>query len=294
MSSNLPLYGAIEAGGTKFVLGTGTSPTNLTARHTIATRTPAETLSEAAAWFHNQGRLSAIGIATFGPAVVDPKDGRWGRITNTPKPGWADCDLAGFFGREFGVPIGFDTDVNGAALAESRFGAGEDANSLAYVTVGTGIGGGLVIDGKAVHGAAHPEMGHIFPRRHESDAAFEGVCPTHGDCLEGLASGPAILRRWGKSLSELPDDHEAHAVIAHYLAHLCHTIFAMSSAEVIVLGGGVMNAPGLLDRVRAKERELDRGYLPAAAIHRVVKPSLGDDAGIIGALCLAMEADKGR
>lgn len=247
-------------------------------------------MKEAAGWFHAQGPLSAIGIATFGPAIVDPACQGWGSIGKTPKPGWSDCDLAGFFGREFGVPIGFDTDVNGAALAESRFGAGQHAASLAYVTVGTGIGGGLVADGRPMHGAAHPEMGHIFPRRHSADQEFEGVCPVHGDCLEGLASGPAILRRWGKSLSELPADHEAHEVIATYLAQLCHAIFAMTAAEVIVMGGGVMHAPGLIGRVGEKAAGYNKGYLPASSRHRIVTPQLGDASGICGALILAAQA----
>lgn len=294
MTSDEPLYGAIEAGGTKFVLATGASPTCLVARHTIATQSPSDTLAAAAAWLRKQGRLSAIGIATFGPAVVHRTNKRWGQITNTPKPGWADCDLAGFFDREFGVPIGFDTDVNGAALAESRFGAGKEANSIAYVTVGTGIGGGLVIDGKPIHGAAHPEMGHIFPPRHHGDTTFAGACPAHGDCLEGLASGPAIFKRWGKSLSELPEDHEAHAIVAHYLAHLCHSIFAMASVEVVVLGGGVMKAPGLIERVQALAFELDHSYLPATSSHRIVGPALGDNAGIVGAIVLAVEAVNER
>ena len=280
------MLGGIEAGGTKFVLAVGPAPDAITARHVIATRAPAETLAEALAWFAQQPPIRAMGIASFGPAQLDPASPQWGRITNTPKPGWANCDLAGYFAAALGVPIGFDTDVNGAALAEYSLGAGQGARSLAYVTAGTGIGGGLICDGHLVHGAAHPELGHIFPRRPAGDAAFAGICPHHGDCLEGLASGPAIVARWGASLSQLAGDHPAHAIIADYLGQLCHTIFATTASEVVVLGGGVMNTPGLIERVRARCVELGAGYLPGSALQRIVAPGLGQDSGITGALLL--------
>ena len=228
-SAGKPLLGGIEAGGTKFVFAVGHTPIEIVARHEIPTRDPETTLAQASEWFEGQGSISAIGIASFGPVDLDRSSPRWGHITNTPKPGWENCDLAGYFAERFGVPIGFDTDVNGAALAEYQNGAGTGASSLAYITVGTGIGGGLVLDGKAVHGAAHPEMGHIFPRRHVDDREFEGICPHHGDCLEGLASGPAIKARWGASLSELPADHIAHEIIADYLAQLAHSLIAMTA-----------------------------------------------------------------
>ena len=284
-----PLLAAIEAGGTKFVLAVGSAPDRITARHVIPTRAPEETLAEAAAWFAGQGPLAALGIASFGPVTIDRTSPRWGRIGRTPKPGWADCDVAGYFARQLGVPIGLDTDVNGAALAEALLGAGQGLSSLAYVTVGTGIGGGLVIDGRPVHGAAHPEMGHMFPRRPAGDSGFAGICPSHGDCLEGLACGPAIIARWGASLSDLPADHEAHELVADYLAQLCYTLFAMTACELVVLGGGVSKASGLIDRVARMVRALDGGYLPGTGRHRVVPPALGDNAGITGALLLARE-----
>ncbi|WP_240704936.1 ROK family protein [Croceicoccus sediminis] len=290
MTEERPLLGGIEAGGTKFVLAVGHSPDEIVARHEIPTRSPDETLAEAAEWFRRHLPLKALGIATFGPAIVDRADAAWGHIGTTPKPGWSGCDLAGYFADEFGVPVGFDTDVNGAALAESRLGAGRGVSSLAYVTVGTGIGGGLVINGKAVHGSAHPEMGHILPRRHPSDTGFEGICPAHGDCLEGLASGPAIMARWGKTLSDFPADDEAFEVIAHYLAQLCHAIFAMTAAEIIVLGGGVTKSRGLLAKVREISAALDKGYLPGSGKHRIACPGLAEDSGICGALMLAGDA----
>lgn len=288
-SEDKPLLGGIEAGGTKFVLAVGHSPTEIIEQHEISTRDPATTLSQAGDWFEGQGSFSALGIASFGPVDLDRSSPRWGYITNTPKPGWANCNLAGYFAERFGVPIGFDTDVNGAALAEYKHGAGKAASSLAYITVGTGIGGGLVLDGKAVHGAAHAEMGHIFPRRHADDREFEGICPHHGDCLEGLASGPAIKARWGASLSELPSDHLAHEIIASYLAQLAHSLIALTAVEIIVFGGGVMKTDGLTQRVAGRASKLGAEYFPGGPKHKIVSPSLGQNAGLAGALLLAAD-----
>jgi len=283
------MLGAIEAGGTKFVLAVGPSPDRITARHTIPTRDPETTLAEAADWLAGQGGITALGIGSFGPVELDRTSPRWGFITTTPKPGWADCDIAGYFARALGVPVGFDTDVNAAALAEHAA-SGSTGGSLAYLTVGTGIGGGLVLDGQPVHGIAHPEVGHIYPRRHADDRDFPGTCPSHGDCLEGLASGPAIMARWGTSLSHLPSDHPGHAIIADYIAQACHMLFASVAVEEVVVGGGVANTPGLVERVAQRARELDAGYLPGTARHRVIRPRLGSDAGITGAMMLAQRA----
>ena len=283
------MLGAIEAGGTKFVLAVGEIPDALTARHVIPTRAPADTLAEAAAWFAAQGGVEALGIGSFGPVELDRASDRWGFITNTPKPGWADCDIAGFFAKGLGVPVGFDTDVNAAALAEHRAARG-GAGSLAYLTIGTGIGGGVVLGGEAVHGIAHPEIGHIYPRRHPLDTDFVGICPAHGDCLEGLASGPAIIARWGLSLSDLPADHPGHAIIADYIAQACHTLFASLAVEDVVIGGGVAQTPGLIDKVAARARALDNGYLPGGPRHRILAPRLGTESGITGALMLAAAA----
>ncbi len=283
------MLGGIEAGGTKFVLAVGPSPQAITARCTIPTRDPAATLAEAAVWFASQGQVTALGIGSFGPVDLDPASVTWGRITNTPKPGWADCDVAGYFIDRLGVPVGFDTDVNAAALAEYAA-AGRAGGSLAYLTIGTGIGGGLVLSGQPVHGIAHPEVGHIYPRRSPEDCDFPGICPHHGDCLEGLASGPAIIARWGVPLSELPADHPGHAIIADYIAQTCHTLFASVAVGEIVIGGGVANTPGLIERVAERARELDAGYLPGGTRHHIIRPRLGGDAGITGALMLAEAA----
>lgn len=279
------MFGAIEAGGTKFVLAVGPDARTITARHTLPTSTPTATLAAATAWFADQGTISALGIGTFGPAGLDRSAPDWGHITNTPKPGWQDCDIAGFFARELGAPVAFDTDVNAAAIAEAA--ARPDCSALAYITIGTGIGGGLVLAGQPVHGAGHPEMGHTFPRRHPADNDFVGICPHHGDCLEGLASGPAIAGRWGASLSELAADHIAHEIIADYIAQLCHSLFAMAAVEVIVLGGGVAKTPGLIARVAARTAQLGAGYLPGHARQRIEAPLHGENAGIIGAMMLA-------
>ncbi|MCL9983223.1 MAG: ROK family protein [Erythrobacter sp.] len=288
------MLGAIEAGGTKFVLAVGPAPGTITARHVIPTRDPDITLAEAADWFLDQGQISALGIASFGPVELDPAAPCWGHITNTPKPGWADCDIAGFFAKVLGVAVGFDTDVNAAALAEYAAAEGEGCRSLAYLTIGTGIGGGLVLDGAPVHGIAHPEMGHIYPRRHPADQNFAGVCPHHGDCLEGLASGPAIIARWGASLSELGPGHEAHAIIADYVAQACHMLFASVAAERVVIGGGVAKTEGLVERIAARTAELSAGYLPGGPRHKVLAPQLGENAGITGAMMLAEAAIRTR
>jgi fructokinase len=285
------MLGGIEAGGTKFVLAIGPSPDRILARHVIPTRAPETTLAEAAEWFAGKGGVQALGIGSFGPVELDRTSPKWGFITNTPKPHWADCDLAGYLGQALGVPVGFDTDVNAAALAEYAA-AGREGGSLAYLTIGTGIGGGLVLDGHPVHGIAHPELGHIYPRRHPDDGDFPGICPHHGDCLEGLACGPAILARWGKSLSELPADHPGHAIIADYIAQACHTLFASVAAQEVVIGGGVAQTPGLVERVAERARGLDAGYLPGGARHRIIAPRCGGDSGIIGAMMLAEAAAR--
>lgn len=292
-----PLFGCIEAGGTKFVLGVARAHDKVLRTQRIPTTTPQEVLDAALAFFGaaegDLGAFTAFGIASFGPVDLDRRSPDWGRITDTPKPGWSGTDLAGAFGRTFDCPVGFDTDVNGAALAEHLWGAGVGADVATYVTVGTGIGGGALVEERPLHGARHPEMGHIRPRRHPRDRDFAGTCPFHGDCLEGLASGPAIQARWGCSLSDLPPDHEAHEIVASYLAQLVVTQQALLSPRRIVLGGGVMATPGLVDRVRAEAARLGAGYFGThdyAAL--VVPPGLGERAGLLGALALAQRAAR--
>jgi fructokinase len=289
------LFGCIEAGGTKFMLGIARDPDTMLRTTRVRTADPARTLGAALEFFAEGqaefGRYDAIGIAAFGPVDLDMASPTWGRIAGTPKPGWSGVDLAGPFGRALDCPVGLDTDVNGAVLAESLWGAAIGAHTATYVTVGTGIGGGVLIDGRTVHGARHPEMGHMLPRRHAEDQDFAGICPFHRDCLEGLASGPAIAARWGASLSELGVDHPAHAIVAYYLAQLVVAQQAILSPERIVMGGGVLAAAGLIDRVRTQAAYLAGDYFGTGDYAGlVVPPGLGERAGLLGALALAQGA----
>jgi fructokinase len=291
MSSRL--FGCIEAGGTKFVVGVVAAPDDIREIARFDTAAADKTIDSVIAWLKSaqsrHGALAAIGIASFGPLELDRSAVDWGYITATTKPGWSNTDFGARVGRELGVPVGFDTDVNGAALAESRWGAGCGQPASVYVTIGTGIGGGVIIENKPLHGLSHPEMGHIRPRRHPEDLAFHGICPFHGDCLEGLASGPAIKARWGVSLSELPLEHSAHEIIAWYLAQLVVTLQSVMEPGRIILGGGVTGTPGLIERVREKAAELGMGYFRGKASEIIVLPGLGDKAGLLGALALAQD-----
>jgi fructokinase len=291
------LFGGIEAGGTKFVCAIGSDPDHLDEEVTIATTTPRETLAATVAFFRAHAQalpLTAVGIAAFGPLDPDRRSPRFGHITTTPKPGWANTDLAGVIGRALGVPVGFDTDVNGAALAEHRWGAAQGLDTFIYVTVGTGIGGGGIVNGMLMHGLPHPEMGHIAIPHDSADDPFAGVCPYHGDCLEGLASGPAIARRWGRKAEELPPAHPAWPLEAHYLSLGIATYICTLAPQRVILGGGVMKQAHLFPLIRARVRALLNGYLPlldndAALARLIVPPALGDRAGVLGALALAQQ-----
>ncbi len=283
-------YGLIEAGGTKFVLGVANEARQIPARHRIETTTPEETLSQMTEWLTAHAPFDAIGVATFGPVELDPSSSNWGHILSTPKAGWSGADLAGALRARFSCPIAIDTDVNAAALAESLWGAGCGDGTTLYFTIGTGIGGGAVIDGRTLRGLGHPEMGHIRLARHPEDAGFAGTCPFHGDCLEGLASGPAIIARWGCSLSDLPPDHPAHGIIAHYLAQAVVTMQAIFEPSRIIFGGGVMATPRLLHRVIERAEVSGGGYFRSQARDIVVAPGLGDDAGLLGALAVSLTA----
>ncbi|MET0366161.1 MAG: ROK family protein [Sphingobium sp.] len=293
----MAIHGCIEAGGTKFRVGIATDAGEILASERIATMRPDETLGAVIDWLTHaaldHGPLAGVGIASFGPAGVHKGRGDWGFITSTPKPGWRDTDMAGPLGRAFAVAVGFDTDVDAAAMAEHRWGAAQGERVAVYVTLGTGIGGGVVIDGRPLHGRTHPEMGHIAVRRDPADAGFAGICPFHGDCLEGLASGPAIIARWGMSLSDLPPDHPAHRIVAGYVAQLCVALEAMLSPGCVVIGGGVAQTPALLDRIRQEAGRAAAGYFPGFDPMRIMPPGLGEDSGLLGALALSMEAVGG-
>jgi fructokinase len=297
MSEASGLFGCVEAGGTKFVVGIISSSDAIIETARFDTISPAETIGATINWLKQaalrHGPIDAIGIASFGPVELDRNAANWGYITQTTKPGWSNSDFAARIARELGLPVGFDTDVNGAALAESRWGAAIGQRVSVYVTIGTGIGGGAIVDGKPLFGLSHPEMGHIRPIRHPDDLDFAGCCPFHGDCLEGLASGPAIKARWGASLSELGTDHPGHDIIAGYLAQMVLTLQSFMEPGRIILGGGVMATSGLLDRVRAQAKLRGAGYFRGDPEQIVVAPGLGDNAGLLGGLALAMDAQQG-
>lgn len=285
-------YGLIEGGGTKFVLGLADETGTVLRRERLETTTPDETLGRAVAWFRAAGlALRAIGIACFGPLELDPTSPEFGHVAKTVKPHWSGADIVGPFRTAFGCPVGIETDVNGAALAESRWGAGAGIRSLLYVTVGTGVGGGFVADGALLRGQSHPEMGHVRIPRHPDDAACAGTCPFHGDCLEGLIAGPAIAARWGASLSDLGAGHPAHAIVAWYLGQAIATWQAVLQPGRIVLGGGVMGTPGLLERVRQAAHTAGNGYFADDPCTIVVSPGLGTDSGLLGALAVAQAAE---
>jgi len=275
--------GGIEAGGTKFICAIGSGPDDLETCE-IPTTGPEETIQRAVAFFKTRGPVGAIGIASFGPIDPNPKSKTFGYITSTPKLAWRNFDFVGAMRAALGVDIAFDTDVNAAALGEFRWGAAQGLTDFLYLTVGTGIGGGGMSNGRLIHGRVHPEMGHIrIPHDVERDP-FAGCCPYHGDCLEGLASAPAIESRWGEAAGRLPVGHAAWDLEAHYLAlGLCNCIYTLSPQRVI-LGGGVMRREELFPLIRVKLAALLGDYLDSPEI---VPPQLGARAGVLGAIALA-------
>ncbi|WP_420645182.1 ROK family protein [Candidatus Leptofilum sp.] len=297
----MTLYGGIEAGGTKFVCAVGSGPGDIQAEARFPTTQPAETIQRAIDFFQTQiaerGTLAAIGIASFGPLDPHPNSPTFGHITTTPKPGWANADLVGPIRQAFNVPIGFDTDVNGAALSEGKWGAAQGLDTFLYFTIGTGIGGGAMVNGRLLHGLLHPEMGHItLPHDWEQDP-FPGKCPYHGDCFEGMAAGPAIEARWQTKGQDLPPDHFAWELEAHYIALAMRSFICTLSPQRIILGGGVMEQPQLFPQVRHKTLSALNGYVQSPAIldnidTYIVPPGLGNQAGVLGAFALGMQAHK--
>jgi fructokinase len=289
----MALYGAVEAGGTKFVCAVGSGPYELLAEQRIPTTTPGETLSQCIDFFRAQPPLEALGVGSFGPLDLRRPSPTYGHITRTPKVGWSDVDIVGPLARALSVPIGFDTDVNAAVLGEVRWGAARGLSDVVYVTIGTGIGGGALCNGRLSHGLVHPEMGHLLLPREPDDLAFEGSCPFHGGrCWEGLASGPAMRQRWGTAAEKLAPDHPAWSLEARYVAAALTTLVVVLSPQRIVVGGGVGLAEGLLPAVRRQLQLSLGGYVQAEAVlsaidQYVVPPALGAAAGIAGALALA-------
>ena len=290
------MFGAIEAGGTKFVCAVGRDPANLAITQ-LPTTSPEITTAQAIEFLreHAGGKLQAVGIGSFGPVDLTPSSPTFGHITSTPKLGWQNFNLVGAVRAAFDVPVGFDTDVNAAALGEARWGAAQSISDFVYLTVGTGIGGGAIVNRQLLHGMVHPEMGHTrIPHDRQRDP-YPGCCPFHGDCLEGLASGPAMQERWGKPVPELPVDHPAWAIEAHYLALGLANLVCTLSPKRMVLGGGVMQQHWILPIIRSELVRVLNGYVQSRELTErldqyVVPAKLGNRAGIAGALALAQQA----
>jgi len=293
----MPSYlGGIEAGGTKFVCAVSDRDTGeIIIEERFPTTDPTNTLARAVAFFKDaasQGKpIDALGIGTFGPAGVNPALSNYGKILATPKEGWEGADFIGAFQDAFPeLAIAFDTDVNAAAIGEGSEGAAKGLSSYVYITVGTGIGGGVVINNQVIQGYLHPEIGHISIRREEGDD-YAGACPFHQDCVEGLASGTAINQRWGMAAQDMPEDHPAWQLEAKYLAALCQTLTATLSPERIILGGGVMLQKHLLPMIQQEFNSLTNGYWQTPENY-IVTPKLGNHAGIIGCLKLATSSSQ--
>jgi fructokinase len=292
----MSLYGAIEAGGTKFLCAVGTGPEDLSAQARFPTTTPKETLGKCIDFFRAQPKIDALGVGCFGPIELRSDARRYGHVTTTPKVGWGNADIVGPLHQALGVPVGFDTDVNGAVLGEARWGAAQGLDTAIYVTIGTGIGGGALIGGRLAHGLVHPEMGHLLLPREPDDLEFAGDCPFHGArCWEGLASGPAMERRWRQRAETLPADHRAWDLEARYIASALSTLVVVLSPERLILGGGVMQHDALFPLIRKYLMRSLAGYVQADLLIKgiaqyVVPPLLGQQSGIAGALALAESA----
>ncbi len=296
----MPLYGGIEAGGTKFVCAVGSGPEDIRAEIRIPTTKPGETLEKACQFFRaymteNRTQLKGIGIGSFGPLDLNPGSSDYGKITSTPKPGWAFTDIRGQIEAGTSVPAVINTDVNAAGLAESRWGAAQGLQDILYLTIGTGIGGGLIVSGKPYHGLVHPEMGHIFIPHDLARDPFPGCCPFHKDCFEGLASGPALEARWGQPAQNLPQEHPAWALEAHYIALGLVSLICIASPQRIILGGGVMEQRQLFPPIRRNVQTYLNRYIYSDMILNqintyIVPPALGRRAGVLGSIALAINA----
>ena len=280
-------FGGIELGGTKMVCAIGDESGKIIDRTVIPTTEVEETLNNLLDFFTNKD-ISSLGIGSFGPIDLNRKSETYGYITTTPKPGWANVDVVGFF-RKLNIPVGFDTDVNAACLGEVKYGAGKGLENVIYGTVGTGIGFGVYLNGQLIHGLMHPETGHMILNKHETDKEFIGPCPYHDSCLETLASGPSIEKRWHKKAYELYDNEEVWQLEAYYLGQaLCNCIMCYSP-EKIILGGGVMHKSDLIDLVRKETLKNLNGYIKKEEIinnidEYIIMPELKDDSGILGSI----------
>ncbi len=284
------LLGALEAGGTKMVLAIGNENGEILEQTSIPTETPDITLPKIIDYFKGKD-IKALGVGSFGPIDLDKNSKTYGYITSTPKLAWVNCDIVGTLTKHLGIPVGFDTDVNGSALGEATWGSTKDVDSSIYITIGTGVGVGVFQNGKLLHGMLHPEAGHVLLSRHPEDA-FTGVCPYHSNCFEGLAAGPSIEKRWGKKAYELAPDHKAWELEAYYIAQALVGYILTLSPHRIVLGGGVMHQTQLFPMIRKQVITLINGYLKTPLLedidNYIVPAALNDDQGIMGCIKLAL------
>ena len=295
-----PIYGAVEAGGTKFVCIVASGPGDIRAETRFPTTTPQETIQRTIEFFQEYQntsgeRITAVGVGSFGPIDLHTDSKTFGFITSTPKPGWANADLVGPIKNALQVPVFFDTDVNAAALGEGLWGAARGLTDFIYITIGTGIGGGVVSGGRLIHGLVHTEVGHILLPHDRARDPYPGRCPYHKDCFEGMASGPALKERWGESAETFPTDHPAWDLEAHYVAQALHSLICVYSPQRIILGGGVMQQEHLLKKVRTELLNSLNGYVQSPTLLEhietyVVNPGLGNYAGSLGSLALAQTA----
>ncbi|MCR8659054.1 ROK family protein [Paenibacillus endoradicis] len=285
--------GAIEAGGTKIICGIGNEYGQIERKVSFPTETPTIAMVKINEFFANE-QLDALGVGTFGPIDVNKSSETYGYITTTPKPGWGNFNILAELRKTIEVPIGFDTDVNGAALAEATWGSAKGVKSCVYYTIGTGVGVGVYAEGHLIHGLLHPEAGHIPVKRHPDDK-YEGFCPYHKDCLEGVAAGPAIERRYGVKGAELSVDHEAWNLVAYYIAQALTSTVLLLSPEKIILGGGVMHQEQLFPLIHEQLQQNLNGYVQHPMIlenidQYVIAPGLGDEAGLCGAIAIGLLA----
>lgn len=281
------MIGALEAGGTKCVCAVFTSEGELIDRLSVPTARPDQSIPQMIAFFKQYPQMKALGIGSFGPIGVNKELDSYGYITTTPKEGWTNYNFLGAFKEAFDVPMAWTTDVNAAAYGEMQQGAAQGIKNVIYLTVGTGIGGGIVVDGKIVSGYGHPESGHIVTHRHPQDH-YEGKCPYHKDCLEGMAAGPAIEARWGIKGDQLGEDHQAWEFEAYYLAQALYNYYAVLGTEKFILGGGVMKQRQLFPLIREQFEKINKGYLEIPDLESfIIPPALEDNAGITGCFELA-------
>ncbi|TVY03278.1 ROK family protein [Cohnella terricola] len=288
------IIGAVEAGGTKFVCGIGNEKGEVFERISFPTEQPEKTLAQVVEYFRDK-QIESLGIGSFGPINIDRSSPQYGNVTTTPKPGWSNFPVLTELKKSIDVPIGWDTDVNAAALGEATWGAAQGSDSCLYYTIGTGVGVGVYAEGRMVHGLVHPEGGHVLTRRHPDDT-YGGKCPYHGDCLEGMAAGPAIEARWKVKGSELPVDHPAWEMEAFYIGEALISAILLLSPKKIILGGGVMHQMQLFPLIRDHVRNGLKGYVASSALEEggidnyIVPPGLGDNAGLCGSIALGLRA----